>query len=99
MPKIVDPHGFVSWERRDHGTSEITNIVVEANHRRQGIGRRLIKRFLNDMKSGGVRYVYVFSEARNTNAHAFYQACAFALWGKTTGFYKKDGAVILGRLV
>jgi len=99
MPTITEPQGHLTWEMRDHDTAEITNIVVNPSYRGEGIGRRLMDRFIDEMSKARVYYVYVFSELDNQGAHKFYERCGFTLWGSTPDFYKHNGAVIMGRLV
>ena len=91
--------GFIEWEYRDHKTVEITNLVVNPNLRRHGIGKQLMEEALLKFETDEIHYVYVFSEADNDGAHQFYLAQNFKLCGELTGFYKFDDAVIFGRLV
>ena len=57
-------------------------MVVDLEHRREGIGRRLLDRFRQRCQDRGVKMVHISVPSRDTAIHAFLEGCGFhkALW-------------------
>jgi N-acetylglutamate synthase-like GNAT family acetyltransferase len=61
---------------------EVEPIVVHPDHRRGGIGHRLLERAIAEARQHGLRYVNVRPVARNTEALRFFSAGGFGLLGR-----------------
>lgn len=60
-------------------TAFVEAMVVAENHRRCGVGRRLMARLLNDARAASCRKVQLLSHKRHADdgAHAFYRSLDF----------------------
>jgi ribosomal-protein-alanine N-acetyltransferase len=76
---------------------EILNVAVSAEHRRRGLGRRLVEHALEVLQGGGV--IRIFLEVRESNAaaRALYGALGFELIGRRRGYYHRplEDALVL----
>ncbi|MFC3551452.1 GNAT family N-acetyltransferase [Lysobacter cavernae] len=63
-----------------HGSelARITALVVTAACQHQGVGRRLLREVELISRRNGVARIEVTSNARRTDAHAFYRQCGYA---------------------
>lgn len=84
------PLGF-SLSRTVAGESELLLLAVAPGHRRRGVGRGLLDRFLDRARSDGAHRVHL--EVRDGNpAIAMYQAAGFAQAGVRRNYYRgRDG--------
>ena len=79
------------------GTGEITNVAVDSNYRRRGIGQALLKKLFEE----GVLHLTeeYFLEVRESNeaAISLYERMGFVKEGIRKGFYEKpvENAVIM----
>lgn len=78
--------GFITLKQHLPGSSEITWLAVHADHRRHGLGRRLIDAAVRACEAGGQRALFVLTlgpsapDAPGDNyagTRAFYEACGF----------------------
>ena len=76
---------------------EILNLGVAAAHRRQGIGRALVDRVLQELAGLGVRTVYLEVRVSNAAARHLYAALGFGEVARRPGYYRRpvEDAVIL----
>lgn len=58
--------------------ARITALVVTSACSRQGIGRRLLREVEGISRRAGAVRIEVTSNARRSDAHAFYQGCGYA---------------------
>lgn len=88
--------GFIAG-RDTAGDWEIENIAVEEWTRRQGIGSRLLKAFLHQIRCIGATNVFLEVRESNRGARAFYDKWAFAEVGRRRGYYRhpEEDAVVL----
>lgn len=70
FPQLADPQPY----------AELTELLVDAAYRRQGIGRALIQRLEAEARAGGATELVLMTAWRNTNAHAFYHSLGFRLY-------------------
>ncbi|WP_223144031.1 GNAT family N-acetyltransferase [Aquirufa aurantiipilula] len=56
---------------------EIQELMVTATYQGQGLGRKLIEAFKNELKHKDVKSIEVTSNKRRKEAHAFYEAMGF----------------------
>lgn len=82
---IQDQHGHLEWRWAPDNAVEIVNLVVDNEHRRTGVGRRLVSELPNAR-------TYVFTAESNRIAHEFYEALGFRLLAKLPEFYSSGGA-------
>jgi ribosomal protein S18 acetylase RimI-like enzyme len=67
--------GFVSPDHPDH--AYIHMAATSPNHRKQGLGRALYERFIEDVKGRGVRRVTAITWPANRASVAFHRAMGF----------------------
>jgi ribosomal protein S18 acetylase RimI-like enzyme len=101
--------GFLTLERHDPRSAEITWMAVRADRRRHGVGRRLIERAIDDLMADGVELLSVLTmaesepEERETDNYAdtraFYRALGFVPLRELALEGWDDRAVILVRPV
>jgi predicted N-acetyltransferase YhbS len=101
--------GFLTLERHDPRSAEITWMAVRADRRRHGIGRGLIQRAVDDLARDGVEFLSVLTlaesepEERETDNYAdtraFYRALGFVPLRELALEEWDDRAVILVRPV
>jgi GNAT superfamily N-acetyltransferase len=70
----------------------IENVVVDVDHRRSGIGRRLIAAALERAWGQGCYKVTLTTGAQRTENHAFYRACGLSTGAKTAFVVRRDDA-------
>jgi len=101
--------GFLTLERHDPRSAEISWMAVRADRRRRGIGRLLIERAVDDLVGNGVELLSVLTlaesepEERETDNYAdtqaFYLALGFVPLRELAVEEWDDRAVILVRPV
>jgi ribosomal protein S18 acetylase RimI-like enzyme len=101
--------GFLTLERHDPRSAEITWMAVRADRRRQGVGRRLIEQAIDDLSVDGVELLSVLTMAESepeeresdnyADTRAFYRALGFVPLRELALEEWDDRAVILVRAV
>ena len=85
--------GFAVARKIDDGESEILNLAVDPNWRRQGVARELIDKIC------GMHPGDVFLEVRESNsgARSFYKAVGFQEVSKRIGYYDSpsESAIVM----
>ena len=76
---------------------EILNLGVAPAHRRQGIGRALVERVLQELAGRGVRTVYLEVRASNASARQLYESLGFGEVARRARYYRRpvEDAVVL----
>jgi len=76
---------------------EILNLGVAAAHRRQGIGRALVERVLQELAGRGVGTVYLEVRASNAAARQLYESLGFGEVARRSRYYRRpvEDAVVL----
>lgn len=84
------PLGF-ALSRTAAGESELLLLAVSPDHRRRGVGRSLLDRFIDRARSDGARRVHL--EVRDGNpAVAMYESAGFSRAGLRRSYYRgRDG--------
>jgi len=72
----------LSWSCRPYGIIE--NVIVSAGHRKQGIGKRLLKKAEQLAKAKDCYKLALMTGSRQIETLSFYQSCGFV--GNKTGF-------------
>jgi [ribosomal protein S18]-alanine N-acetyltransferase len=67
----------------------INNVAVRERHRRQGIGRHLLKRILEEGKRSGIPCAFLELRAGNSAALALYQKCGFSVTARRKNYYSE----------
>ena len=68
------------WRWRVVATGELENMYVVSRTRRQGVGKALVDRAKEWVKTRGIERFYVSAYAKNSSARAFYESVGFLLW-------------------
>lgn len=82
----VMPLGYV-LARIAGDEAEILSLAVIGEARRQGLGRRLLVRTLEEAARGGAHRIYLEVAADNVAATALYRAAGFETVGRRHGYY------------
>jgi ribosomal-protein-alanine N-acetyltransferase len=69
------------------GEAQILNISVVPDARRQGLGRALLRRFVDDSRRMGAEQVFLEVRMGNAAAIALYRSESFAPIARRTGYY------------
>lgn len=69
--------------------ADIVNVAVSENHRKKGIGGKLINRLLLEGKQMGINRFLLEVRVSNGPAIRLYESVGFALDGVRKGFYDK----------
>lgn len=106
---LGSPHVFLISEsggflmgRAVAGEAELLTLAVSPAWRRQGIGVRLVHRFLNEAKARATTTAFLEVAASNAPAIALYASTGFRPVGRRKAYYRgddgtKDDALILSR--
>ncbi len=96
---VSDPQGF-ALGRAIAGEAELLTIAVAPCARRQGLGRRLLDRFVAEARQLGCSTVFLEVATDNAVALTLYRAAGFAECGRRAGYYtgpdkRKTDALVL----
>ena len=75
--------------------AHVTNLLVEPDRRRQGIGLELMKSLVEASVAAGARHLTLEVRSRNEAARALYARLGLAPVGVRKGYYGNDDALIL----
>ena len=100
---VTETAGF-ALGRAIAGEAELLTIAVAQGRRRQGLGRRLLVRFLAQARDMGSTVVFLEVAADNAPALALYRRAGFAECGRRSGYYvgpgqSKTDALVLSRVL
>jgi len=89
---------FAHWAGEE---SEILNLAVRFDRRRQGLARRLVEEALDRLAVKGVRLVFLEVRESNDAGREFYGRLGFQQVGRRKGYYRrpKEDALVLGRAI
>ena len=79
------------------GEADMMNLAVVPEHRRQGIGRRLVEELVSRLAANQVKSLTLEVRASNDPAIALYDEMGFQAVGRRPGYYRnpKEDALIL----
>ena len=79
------------------GEADMMNLAVVPEHRRQGIGRRLVEELVSRLTANQVKSLTLEVRASNDPAIALYHEMGFQAVGRRPGYYRnpKEDALIL----
>ena len=79
--------------------SDMMNVAVDLEYRRQGIARALIKTLIAELAKMGSRCLRLEVRVSNENARALYERMGFQQLGLRKNYYHnpKEDALILGK--
>lgn len=79
------------------GWADMMNLAVSPDYRRQGIGKELVLRLIEQLKENKVTCLTLEVRVSNHPAIALYESIGFAMVGKRPGYYHnpKEDALIL----
>jgi ribosomal-protein-alanine N-acetyltransferase len=75
--------------------AHVTNLLVEPDSRRQGIGLELMKSLIEAAVGAGARHLTLEVRSRNEAARALYARLGLAPVGVRKGYFGDDDALIL----
>jgi len=78
---------FVCVLVADDGTAHVTTIGVAPEHRRRGLGERLLTHLESELIQHGVGSVVLEVRVSNINAQRLYKACDFIVVQRISGYY------------
>ena len=73
----------------------IANIAVHSDYRKQGIGRALLARLLEQTKKEGATFFTLEVRRSNLPAQTLYQSQGFAVAGERKNYYGDEDALIM----
>ena len=79
---------------------QVTNIAVHPDHRRCGLGRRVLETMLEEAERRGLMEISLEVRASNHAAISLYEQAGFSAVGRRRSFYKQpteDALVMLRR--
>ena len=79
--------------------AEILALAVRASRRHQGLARALVHRAMGDLRSAGIRRVFLEVAKTNRAAVGFYKAVDFVEVGRRRNYYALSGTVRVDALV
>lgn len=95
---LSEPQGFLLG-RLVAGEAEILTLAVDPAARRRGIGRGLLRRFLDDVRLKGAESVFLEVAASNFAALALYAQAGFLPHGRRKDYYRDGEGRALDALV
>jgi len=110
----LDASGLLGWVADIQGTvvgflvirlitreAEILNLAVHIDHRRGGVGKRLMSTVMGNLRAAGVNHVFLEVRESNHSAIAFYEKCGFARSGRRPDYYRypNEAAVLMDRIL
>ena len=95
--KIESTFGFIKFSQVDD-FADIHDVEVEFESRGKGYGGKLMKLFLNEMKSRGVTVVTLEVRVENVVAIGLYEKFGFERADVRKGYYKDGCDGLLMRL-
>ena len=79
--------------------SDIMNVAVHPDYRRQGVAENLINNLITDLNARGSRALMLEVRASNVAAQALYGKMGFQVIGKRKGYYAgNEDAVIMEKI-
>ncbi|MEM1619193.1 MAG: ribosomal protein S18-alanine N-acetyltransferase [Fervidicoccaceae archaeon] len=71
--------------------AHLISVAVDPAHRRRGIGRALVRRFIEEAERSGAEIAYLEVSERNRAAMSLYSSLGFEVVGKIPKYYS-DGS-------
>lgn len=72
--------------------AEILSIGVDQRVQRRGLGRKMLKHWLAEIREAGAKRAFLEVAAENVAASALYRAAGFEVTGRRNGYYhRRDG--------
>ena len=73
---------------------ELENVVVDQLMKRRGVGRLLIRRFLETAKGAAAKKAFLQVREDNASARALYEDAGFRVCGKRPRYYAQRDALV-----
>ena len=96
--RVAEPQGF-ALGRALAGEAELLTIAVLPGARRQGVGRRLVQKFLDEVAGLGAATVFLEVAEDNAGALALYRAAGFFEAGRRHRYYRMSDGTLTDALV
>jgi len=92
------PAGFILY-RFAADEAEVLSVAVKPEHRRRGVGRRLVEEALRHAYREGAREIHLEVEDSNLGAIALYRRVEFQERGRRQGYYTQGRETPAGAIV
>ena len=76
--------------RRDQATAEILRMSVAPEHRRLGLGRKIVEELVRTAQVWGVSAIVLETSSEWHEVVAFYQSCGFTITDRRDGPFGED---------
>jgi [ribosomal protein S18]-alanine N-acetyltransferase len=92
--------GFAA-ARRVADEAELQNLAVDPQHRRQGVGQRLVFEVHGRLRAAGTKRVFLEVRPSNESALALYQSSGYAMVGRRQNYYSAppEDALVLSAAI
>ncbi len=90
--------GFIVGIKPQHHSARILMLAVSKLHRKNGIGEKLLKSFLQEMVNENIMNIELEVRMDNENAVNFYLKNGFKIIEKVSGFYQNGEDAYLLKL-
>lgn len=93
-------HGHLEYRLTPGGGCEIVNVEVDNDHRREGIGRKLVEKLIKEVQGYGVQKLWAITRIENEIAQQWYERLQFHVVGVLRRFYgdaKQADGIMYGR--
>lgn len=94
LDKVI---GYVIyWHIRNE--VQISNIAIAPDYRGLGVGQRVLRWVLQDIKNKGVEFVFLEVRPSNLTARHIYDRLGFTMLGLRKGYYRtpSEDAIVMG---
>ncbi|MEM9009758.1 MAG: GNAT family N-acetyltransferase [Pseudomonadota bacterium] len=79
--------------------AELLTLAVHPDHRRQGLGRRLLADTEATLRDRGVRTLFLDVADTNAAARALYHQASYSEVGRRPAYYGETSAIVLQKLL
>lgn len=78
--------------------AELYNIATDSNHRRRGVGKKLLQNVIDNTQKRGGEELHLEVRYSNLSARALYESHGFQIEGKRKNYYQKpiEDAILMG---
>ena len=87
--------GYAVWEiDSNKSKGHLLNLAVHMDERLKGLGTRLLRHVLDNLRSNGIKTCHLEVRASNVPARALYEANGFFITSKIPEYYFDEDAIV-----